>query len=239
MGDHRDEPGTCRSRPPWNSSRQEQVGQLRLAVRRPPSVAAIARRGLANGCARPSRAIDETVTGEGRRRARRSRGQEQPVSAKWPRWFVPNCISKPSAVRWCGYGHHPGVVDETIEPSTEESTSAAHRRTDDRSARSRGTRSRRRLGCRRRDGVESGGRLLTVAARRSTSRTGEGQRLCGAEARSRRWRRSPGWCGRPGPGCRRWSSDAISRPMRGGRRRPRCGPRATGGSGARGSGARP
>ena len=29
-----------------------------------------------------------------------NRGSRRPVSAKWPRWLVPNCNSKPSAVSW-------------------------------------------------------------------------------------------------------------------------------------------
>ena len=45
----------------------------------------------------------------------RTWGSSRLVSAKWPRWFVPSCISKPSLVRLLGHGHHAGVVDEDVE----------------------------------------------------------------------------------------------------------------------------
>ena len=38
-----------------------------------------------------------------------------PVSAKWPRWLVPSCISKPSAVSRRGQRHHAGVVEQDVE----------------------------------------------------------------------------------------------------------------------------
>ena len=38
-----------------------------------------------------------------------------PVSAKWPRWLVPNCSSKPSLVVAARRDHHAGVVDQQID----------------------------------------------------------------------------------------------------------------------------
>ena len=34
---------------------------------------------------------------------------------KWPRWLVPNCVSKPSAVWPNGRGHHAGIGDDDVE----------------------------------------------------------------------------------------------------------------------------
>ena len=48
--------------------------------------------------------------------ARRSSGSRRPVSAKCPRWLVPSCSSKPSAVTSrFGHRHDPCVVDEQVE----------------------------------------------------------------------------------------------------------------------------
>ena len=46
------------------------------------------------------------------------RGQGLPKpegQAKWPRWFVANCISQPSGVRCSGIAMTPRVVDEKVE----------------------------------------------------------------------------------------------------------------------------
>ncbi len=39
----------------------------------------------------------------------------RPVSAKWPRWLVPNCSSKPSLVVSLRRVHHAGVVDQQVD----------------------------------------------------------------------------------------------------------------------------
>ena len=45
-----------------------------------------------------------------------SSGSSRAVSAKWPRWFTPNCISTPSRGAGLVDRHEPGVVDEQVEP---------------------------------------------------------------------------------------------------------------------------
>ena len=40
------------------------------------------------------------------------------MRAKWPRWLVPNCISKPSAVRRRGRAITPALLTSTSRPST-------------------------------------------------------------------------------------------------------------------------
>ena len=52
------------------------------------------------------------------------------MSAKWPRWFVPNCISKPSAVRRSGMRHDAGVVHQHVEAVDRRSTCSAARLTE-------------------------------------------------------------------------------------------------------------
>src|SRR4051794_40619898 len=42
--------------------------------------------------------------------ARRRAGRSSAVSAQWPRWLVPNCISKPSAVRRSGMPITPALL---------------------------------------------------------------------------------------------------------------------------------
>src|SRR5690606_2442307 len=42
-----------------------------------------------------------------------SRSRRRPVSAKWPRWFVPSCISKPSAVSRRGIAITPALLTRT------------------------------------------------------------------------------------------------------------------------------
>ena len=44
-----------------------------------------------------------------------SRSSSRPVRAKWPRWLVPNCSSKPSLVVCFGVVHHAGVVDQQVD----------------------------------------------------------------------------------------------------------------------------
>src|SRR6266702_429142 len=65
-------------------------------------------------------------------------GSSRPVSAKWPRWLVPNCISNPSAVSWRGIIITPALL--TSRSSGPENWSA-NARTDARSARSSGAHS--------------------------------------------------------------------------------------------------
>ena len=91
--------------------REQQVGELGLPVGPP------APRSRRCSQLRSSRSIppvrwapEETVTTRSV-----TCGSSRLVSAKWPRWFVPNCSSKPSAVRPCGGGHHAGVVDQHVE----------------------------------------------------------------------------------------------------------------------------
>ena len=37
------------------------------------------------------------------------------MRAKWPRWLVPNCSSKPSSVVASRRRHHAGVVDQQVD----------------------------------------------------------------------------------------------------------------------------
>lgn len=59
---------------------------------------------LASACA-----VLETVTTRAAG-VSRSVGSSSPVSAKWPRWFVPNCVSKPSAVVPYGSAITPALL---------------------------------------------------------------------------------------------------------------------------------
>ncbi len=61
------------------------------------------------------------------------RSSSSPVSAKWPRWFVPICISKPSTVARFGTAITPALFTST---ATSPSMLSAKPRTEDRSARS-------------------------------------------------------------------------------------------------------
>src|SRR3954452_4546697 len=63
-----------------------------------------------------------------------SAGSSSPVSAKWPRWFVPSCISNPSAVVRRGSAITPALLKSR---SRSPSHALANSRTDARSARSR------------------------------------------------------------------------------------------------------
>src|SRR5215212_204444 len=60
-------------------------------------------------------------------------GSSRLVSAKWPRWLVPNCSSKPSAVRASGTAMIPALLTSTSRSPVHP---AANDRTEDRSARS-------------------------------------------------------------------------------------------------------
>ena len=55
------------------------------------------------------------------------RGNSRLVSAKWPRWLVPICSSKPSVVRPLGRGHDAGVVDQHVEVAVPVRRERAHR----------------------------------------------------------------------------------------------------------------
>src|SRR6202022_4434409 len=61
-------------------------------------------------------------------------GSSRMVSAKWPRWLVPNCSSKPSAVWASGTCMMPALL---IRTSTGPRHDDAKARTDDRELRSR------------------------------------------------------------------------------------------------------
>ena len=62
-------------------------------------------------------------------------GSSRLVSAKWPRWLVPICISKPSLVRCSGTAMTPALL---ISTSMAPSHSSANAWMDARSARSSG-----------------------------------------------------------------------------------------------------
>ncbi len=66
----------------------------------------------------------------------RSAGSSAPVSAKWPRWFTPNCISKPSAVRRRGNAITPALATSTSTPAPSDTIRSANARTDANDARS-------------------------------------------------------------------------------------------------------
>ncbi|OAR25684.1 hypothetical protein A8W25_08990 [Streptomyces sp. ERV7] len=68
--------------------------------------------------------------------AARSRDRSRPVSAKWPRWFTPNCRSKPSVVLPYGSAITPALL--TRRSSVSWRYVSAKARTEDRSARSSG-----------------------------------------------------------------------------------------------------
>ena len=86
-----------RGRPPLQLLAEQQVGQLGVGVGglRAGSPAA----GLPSSTAAvpPRCASEDTVTTRAPGAAS-SAGSSRPVSAKWPRWLVPNCSSKPSSV---------------------------------------------------------------------------------------------------------------------------------------------
>ena len=42
-------------------------------------------------------------------------GSSRPVSAKCPKWFVPSCSSKPSAVSAPGGGHHARIAHQQVD----------------------------------------------------------------------------------------------------------------------------
>src|SRR3954452_10096260 len=75
-------------------------------------------------------APEDTVTTRSR-----SRGSSRLVSAKWPRWLVPICSSKPSLVRVSGVAMTPALLTRT---SSSPSQPSANARTEARSARSSG-----------------------------------------------------------------------------------------------------
>jgi hypothetical protein len=64
------------------------------------------------------------------------RGKRRAVNRKWPRWLVPNCISKPSAVRASGHAMTPALLTRTSRRSMRASNSSAEVRMLSRSARS-------------------------------------------------------------------------------------------------------
>src|SRR5438105_787136 len=92
--------------PALELAREEQVGELRLDMGEPPRVphfSQSSKRILAARCT-----MEDTVTTR-EACARRRSGSSRPVSAKWPRWFVPNCISKPCLVCWWGMAITPAL----------------------------------------------------------------------------------------------------------------------------------
>ena len=77
----------------------------------------------------------------------RIRGSSRPESAKWPRWLVPSCISKPSAVLRRGIAITPALFTRMSIRSWRAENCLAKSRTEARLARSRGASSVEAAGC--------------------------------------------------------------------------------------------
>src|SRR4051794_22553003 len=82
-----------------------------------------------------------TVTTRASRVSRR-RSSSNPVRAKWPRWFVPSCISKPSAVVALGTAITPALLISRSSCSLRACRRSPKSRTDARLARSSSSTSR-------------------------------------------------------------------------------------------------
>ena len=84
--------------PPLQLEGEQQVGELGAGIGPLRVVAGLRLTGQRHRPRHSSAAIDDTVTTRDSPAAS-SAGSSRPVSAKWPRWLVPNCSSKPSEVR--------------------------------------------------------------------------------------------------------------------------------------------
>ena len=102
---------------------EEQVGELRLAVRLPGPVSRAApSSGRRGRCARsPRRATTRS------RRGRADAAGASVVSAKWPRWLVPMCSSNPSAVRPCATAMIPALFMSMSSGPDQSRGERAHR----------------------------------------------------------------------------------------------------------------
>ena len=134
----------ARSSSRCSSQREQQVGQLgvRVGVLRVVGLADVAVEhelgaAVVRDRGRPSR--------RGPSPRSSSAGSSRPVSTKWPRWLVPNCSSKPSAVLGeLRRRHDAGVVDQQVERAVPRLGEAAPTP----SSRGRAGRRRRRRRCR-------------------------------------------------------------------------------------------
>ena len=187
-----------------------EVRELRLAVGPPGPVPAVEVRVLGvDGAAHVVRGAGDGDDPRGRR-PRRSAGISSAVSAKWPRWSTPNCISKPSSVRRSGIPITPALLTSRSIVSWAARIGSAASRTDASEPRSSATTSS--------DGVGDGARGCPRprrppspgCARPSPRARPRRPARARSPARGRRSRRSRPRCGRSGRGCQRPSSPLRS-----------------------------
>jgi hypothetical protein len=126
------------------------------------------------------------------------------VSAKCPRWLVPNCSSNPCAVT-CrrGTAITPALLTSRSRPSSRPASRPASRATESRSARSSATGS-----------TTAPGTWRTIASRASRPRPASRQASSTTArpgSRCPNWRRSPARYGPAGPACRRQPNQLARR----------------------------
>ena len=157
---------------------------------------------------RPMRCRSEQTVTTRDRSVVTMRSSSRPVSAKWPRWLVAICSSKPSAVWPVGRAHHAGVVDQDVEPGMgRRGTAPAARRTETRSARSRCEELQRGAVELALELVPGPARLFVVAAGQITCAPWSARardRLVADAAVGARDQRPPGRSGRRCRRCSRW-----------------------------------
>ena len=182
---------------------EEEVGELRLAVGRPLAVAALALQVVevdaAGRC--PMGAARESVTTRAPRVATSS-GNSLPVSAKWPRWLVANCISKPSSLTCLGVvAITPALLISRSIRWWSVATRSAKRCTEASDARSSGTNSSRAPVTARWISLVAAAALSALRQASTTLRPRAPVRVP-RSGRSRCWSRSRSRCARSGRGCR-------------------------------------
>ena len=112
------------------------------------------------------------------------RSSSKPVRAKWPRWLVPNCISKPSAVSRRGMAITPALLTRMFKPSCSAENPAANFRTEARSARSSGSSRTSAAGTGWRIRSRASAPLAWSRQARTTLGAGPGQCQCRLEAQA-------------------------------------------------------
>ena len=127
MGGDADRTGARRLEPALQLVGEEQVGELALAVGRPLAVAALPLQVVEVDAADAVGAAAHRH--DARARASPAGGSSsRPVRAKWPRWLVPSCISKPSAVLRYGSAITPALLSRTSSAGGRRAAPSAARR---------------------------------------------------------------------------------------------------------------
>ena len=173
---------TAKARTPWSLQAlvepdgAQHVGGLGPAVGHPGVVGLALEVRDRRGRRRRSGGRPTRAARHGRRQPPPGTGVSSWMSRKWPRWLVPNWVSKPSTVVPCGQAITPALPMSTSSTGWSSTKPWAKVRTLARSARSSWRRSSSASGTEREDLLHGGGALGEVAHRHRHRRAVGGER---------------------------------------------------------------